>query len=136
VPGDRSARIFKRDETGATAIEFALVAPVLILLLFGIVVFGWSMNAMSSVRYALEESSRALQMKSSLTQTEIEAMVKDHVRELGLQNVEVILAIDEPSGGFRLAHVTATYIFVIEIPLFNQLPVNYKASITVPLVAS
>jgi hypothetical protein len=132
VSGDRS---FKSDETAGTAIEFALVAPFLMIFLFGIFVFGWSMNAMSSVRYALEETSRALQMKNSLTQTEIELMVKDHVQQLGLQDVEVTLAIDEPSGGFRLAHVTATYIFVVEIPLVDQYPVNYKASITVPLVA-
>lgn len=89
---------------------------------------------MSSVRYALEETSRALQMKNSLTQSEIARMVKDHVQQLGLQDIEVTLAIDEPSSGFRLAHVTATYSFVVEIPLVDPYPVNYKASITVPLV--
>jgi Flp pilus assembly protein TadG len=131
VSGDRS---FKSDETAGTAIEFALVAPFLMIFLFGIFVFGWSMNAMSSVRYALEETSRALQMKNSLTQSEIARMVKDHVQQLGLQDIEVTLAIDEPSSGFRLAHVTATYSFVVEIPLVDPYPVNYTASITVPLV--
>lgn len=129
-------RRFRSDETAGTAIEFALVAPLLMIFLFGIVVFGWSMNAMSSVRFALEETSRTLLMKKSLTQAELEGMVKDHVQQFGLQNVAVTLAIDEPSGGFRLAHVTATYNFVVELPLVDQYPVSYKASITVPLLAA
>ncbi|WP_436120382.1 TadE/TadG family type IV pilus assembly protein [Phyllobacterium sp. LjRoot231] len=129
------SRSFKSDETAGTAVEFALVAPLLMMFLLGIVVFGWSMNAMSSVRYALEESSRALQLKNSLSQNEIEAMVKDHVRQLGLQNVTVSLAIDQSDGGFRMAHVTATYSFVVDLPLIDQYPVNYNASITVPMAA-
>jgi Flp pilus assembly protein TadG len=105
------------------------------MFLLGIIVFGWSMNAMSSVRYALEETSRALQLKNSLSQNEIEALVRDHVSQLGLQNITVSLAIDPPDGGFKMAHVTATYNFVVEIPLIDQYPVSYNASITVPMAA-
>ena len=82
-----------------------------------------------------EEFSRALQLKNSLSQNEIEAMVKDHVSQSGLQNVTVSLAIDQSDGGLRMAHVTATYSFVIDLPLIDQYPVNYNASITVPMVA-
>ena len=126
---------FKDNEKGGTAVEFALVAPLLMMFLLEIIVFGWSMNAMSSVRYALEETSRALQLKTSLSQNEIEALVRAHVSQLGLQNITVSLAIDPPDGGFKMAHVTATYSFVVEIPLIDQYPVSYNASITVPMAA-
>ncbi|PSH58762.1 pilus assembly protein [Phyllobacterium endophyticum] len=105
------------------------------MFLLGIIVFGWSMNAMSSVRYALEETSRALQLKNSLSQNEVEALVREHVSQLRLQNISVSLAFDQPDGGFRMAHVTATYAFVVEIPLIDQYPVSYAASITVPMIA-
>jgi len=41
-------------------LEFALIAPFLIMLLLGIFAFGWAMNSVSSVRYTLETSSRPL----------------------------------------------------------------------------
>ncbi|TIP79183.1 MAG: pilus assembly protein, partial [Mesorhizobium sp.] len=42
-------RAFSRDGSGGAALEFALIAPFLIMLLFGIFAFGWALNAMSSV---------------------------------------------------------------------------------------
>ncbi|MER9442290.1 hypothetical protein NKJ72_20740 [Mesorhizobium sp. M0045] len=41
------------------------------MVLIGVFAFGWALNAMSSVRYTLETSARALQMKNSLRQAEI-----------------------------------------------------------------
>lgn len=116
--------------------EFALIAPFLIVLLFGIFAFGWALNAMSSVRYTLETSSRALQMKNSLTQSEIQAIATQKLLAMGLENVNVTIAIDPPSGGFRMAHLTARYAFVIEFPYFDQYPIDYATTVTVPLVAS
>jgi len=48
-------------------LEFALIAPFLIVLLFGIFALGWSMNFVSSVRYTLETSSCSLQLQNMLT---------------------------------------------------------------------
>ncbi|MES0181982.1 pilus assembly protein, partial [Mesorhizobium sp. M0025] len=55
---------------------------------------------------------------------------------LGLQNVIVTIAIDPASGGFKMAHLTASYAFVIAFPYFDQYPINYATTVTVPLVAS
>ena len=61
------ASIFRRDRSGGAGLEFALIAPFLIVLLFGIFVLGWSMNSVSSVRYTLETSFRSLQLQNTLT---------------------------------------------------------------------
>ncbi|RUT98074.1 TadE/TadG family type IV pilus assembly protein, partial [Mesorhizobium sp. M7A.T.Ca.TU.009.02.1.1] len=60
-----SARVsaFRRDRSGGAGLEFALIAPFLVMLLFGIFAFGWSMHSVSSVRYTLETSARSLQLK-------------------------------------------------------------------------
>jgi Flp pilus assembly protein TadG len=135
VSANRTATTFRRDASGGTALEFALVAPFLVMLLFGIFAFGWALNAESSVRYALERSSRALQMKNSLTQSDIQAIATQKLLALGLQNVVVTITIDSPSGGFRMAHVTANYAYVIAFPYFDQYAINYTTTVTVPLVA-
>ncbi|TIX66260.1 MAG: pilus assembly protein, partial [Mesorhizobium sp.] len=105
-------------------------------LLFGIFAFGWSFNATSTVRYTLETSARALQLNNTLSQSQIQAIATQKLLALGLKNVVVTIATDPASGGFKMAHLTASYAFVIEFPYFDQYPINYATTVTVPLVAS
>ncbi|MBZ9794813.1 pilus assembly protein [Mesorhizobium sp. ES1-4] len=116
--------------------EFALIAPFLIMLLFGIFAFGWSMNAVSSVRYTLETSSRSLQLQNTLTQADIQAIATQKLQALGLKDVIVTIVVDPVSGGFRMAHLTASYAFVIDFPYFSAFPINYATTVTVPLVGA
>ena len=132
--GARRPWAFAGDVSGGSGIEFALIAPVLIMLLFGIFAFGWSMNSVSSVRYALEASARSLQLNNTLTQADIQAVAKQKLQALGLQNVNVTIATDPASGGFRMAHVNASYAFVINFPYFSDYQINYTTAVTVPLV--
>jgi len=125
-----------RDRSGGAGLEFALIAPFLVMLLFGIFAFGWSFNATSTVRYTLETSARALQLNNTLTQSQIQAIATQKLLALGLKNVVVTIATDPASGGFKMAHLTASYAFVIEFPYFDQYPINYATTVTVPLVAS
>ncbi|MGX5800636.1 TadE/TadG family type IV pilus assembly protein [Bradyrhizobium sp. Arg314] len=127
---------FAGHESGGAGIEFALVAPLLIMLLFGIFAFGWSMNNISSVRYALEASSRSLQLNNTLTQTDIQAIATQKLQALGLQNVNVTIATDPASGGFCMAHVNASYAFVISFPYFSDYPISYATTVNVPLANS
>ncbi|WP_296742734.1 TadE/TadG family type IV pilus assembly protein [Mesorhizobium sp.] len=131
---DRAARSFAGNISGGAALEFALVAPLLIMLLFGVFAFGWSMNADSSVRYTLEASARSLQLNNTLSQSAIQSIATQKLQSLGLQNINVTIATDPASNGFRMAHVTATYSYVINFPYFSNYPINYSTTVNVPLV--
>lgn len=128
------ASAFGRDRSGGAGLEFALIAPFLIILLFGIFALGWSMHSVSSVRYTLETSSRSLQLQNTLTQADIQSIVTQKLQALGLKDVNVTIAIDPASGGFRMAHLTATYAFVVNFPFLDTFPINYATTVTVPLV--
>ncbi|MUT23437.1 pilus assembly protein [Mesorhizobium loti] len=125
---------FRRDRSGGAGLEFALIAPFLIILLFGIFALGWSMHSVSSVRYTLETSSRSLQLQNTLTQADIQSIATQKLQALGLKDVNVTIAVDPASGGFRMAHLTATYAFVVDFPYLSSFPINYATTVTVPLV--
>ncbi|QKC77194.1 pilus assembly protein [Mesorhizobium erdmanii] len=128
------AGTFRRDRWGGAGLEFALIAPFLIIVLFGIFALGWSMNSVSSVRYTLETSSRSLQLQNTLTQADIQSIATQKLQALGLKDVNVTITIDPASGGFRMAHLTATYAFVVDFPYLDTFPINYATTVTVPLV--
>jgi TadE-like protein len=51
-------RAFARSNTGSTAVEFAFVAPLLFLLIFGIIEFGRAWWAKNSLEYAADRAAR------------------------------------------------------------------------------
>src|SRR4029450_2753082 len=54
-----------REQGGATAVEFALILPVLIIFVFGIIGFGLAFMQMQTIRGALREGGRAAATGSS-----------------------------------------------------------------------
>jgi len=53
-----SLRLYRRNESGVTAVEFAFIAPVLFMLMFGIIEFSLYMFATSVLESAVTMSSR------------------------------------------------------------------------------
>ena len=125
-----------RDTRGASAVEFALVAPAFCMMLIGLFVLGWSMHCISSLRLALEESGRALQIDQTLTATQLAALVHGELQTIGDPNVIITLADDTSIVGVKMARITGTYVFNISIPLLPTQQVSFQKSITVPLSAT
>lgn len=126
---------FVGDRSGATAIEFAVAAPLFLAFLFLVVLGGWALHGAVSVRHALETASRQLSLDPSLSQSEMAAAINARIAYLGDPNVTVGLTMEAPSGGIKLAHATAVYLFKLDVPFLNSLDLRYEATITVPLPA-
>ncbi len=62
------------DERGAAAVEFALVLPLLVLLVFGIVQFGIAYNRVQGLQAAAREGARRGSLPQT-TQSEISSRV-------------------------------------------------------------
>ena len=54
----RSSR-FRRSESGAALVEFAMVLPLLLILLFGVIESSWAFAQISDVRFGAREGARA-----------------------------------------------------------------------------
>jgi Flp pilus assembly protein TadG len=65
-----------RDERGAAAVEFALILPLLVMLVFGIIHFSLAYNRQQGLHAAAREGARAASLADS-TSEEIEGRVED-----------------------------------------------------------
>jgi Flp pilus assembly protein TadG len=111
------------DDRGAGLAEFALVAPLLLLILFGIVEFGIAFNRAQAMEAAAREGARLASISSS-TQAEIEARIDATLVGIPMQNA-VITTINpnqnQPCQGNQGDPVTVTVTtdHEINIPLFG-----------------
>lgn len=67
-------RTANRDEGGAVAVEFAIVLPVLVMLLFGIIQWSIYFNRLQGLQAAAREGARVAALPQS-TQSDIKAKV-------------------------------------------------------------
>jgi Flp pilus assembly protein TadG len=125
---------FDAEDRGSAAIEFAILAPAFIALLFATFAVGWAVNAMSAVNFAAERAARSLQLQPTMTQAQITAAIKQEVAYLDNPNILITVSIDNLSGQHKLGRVEAKYGLVIDVPLLGSYPIEYTSAVTVPLL--
>ena len=57
---------FRRDRSGGTAVEFALVLPAFVMLVLGVISAGQLAHATNSLHYAVEEAARCWAVNATL----------------------------------------------------------------------
>lgn len=74
---------FRRDDRGAAAVEFALVLPILVVLVFGIVDFGRALFAYNYLTSAVREGGRfAAVQESASAEAAVQARMVDYLGQL------------------------------------------------------
>jgi len=122
-------------EAGTSAVEFALVAPVMIMLLLGIMQFGWMQHRLSSVRSAMERANRALLINPELTQAAAQAIVTNHLDATANTDVTITLTTETIAAG-KVARLTALYVAEFGIPGLASFVVPYRINKTTVLKAA
>ena len=83
-----SSRQGRRKRTGATAVEFALVAPILFLVIFACIEFARMMMTVAIIEQSAFEAARNVAVLGS-TAAEGEAIVREELSFLGIDQAEV-----------------------------------------------
>ncbi len=116
APWRRGLRRLAVEAGGATAVEFAIVAPILIALTFGAIDGGRAMLAFNSVEKLAKEGARFASVRGSeysspATENDVSDFVKD--RATGLNGakvgVNVTWAPDNDPGSVVAVQVTYTF---------------------------
>ncbi len=115
-------------DRGATAVEFALLVPLLLLLVFGIIDFGRALNAQITITQAAREGARLASLGQSATAVQTRTIGAALGLNLGAGNVAVSGGSGGVSGSGQAcpagsaalgqnATVTVTYTFSFVTPV-------------------
>jgi Flp pilus assembly protein TadG len=69
----------RRDENGAAAVEFALVLIPMLILVFGLIQYGWYFYAMQSGSSAVGDASRRVAVGNCQTVAQVQTLLKNHL---------------------------------------------------------
>lgn len=131
-----SAKAHKRslwDESGATALEFALVIPVFVALLLGTFQVAWVMHCAGTVRWSLESNARSLLLDPTVTQDQLSTAVLGKLSGLvDTSLVTVTLVTDTTTTGAPVLRASTTYQPRLSIPFVASWPLTLRATTAVP----
>lgn len=123
LPDDRFARL-RKDRNGATILEFALVAPVLLAMLIGIAELAVVFYAQAGLKSAVEDAARYATLWPKPTQAQIEARIA--AKRFGLDPAN----IDGPYVTFS----TGSSPNYVTVSMTYNLTINYVlGKATIPL---
>lgn len=126
-------RRWQRDRGGASALEFAIIAPALILLLFGIMQLGLAMNRGASVQWATDQAARQVMLDPGMTESQLRALVEARLAELSDSfTVQVSYSIDQ-SGPIKLGRLVVDYDHIVAIPMLDIFTARFSVRSLVPL---
>jgi len=122
---------WSRSERGAAAVELALVFPILILLIFGIVEFGRAYNTKLQISAAVREGARGLALGDTLTQ--VKSTVTNAAPGLdatALAAPGAVTTSASPCLPGTSATVTVSYPFTYSVPLLFDVSSTITLSAT------
>lgn len=122
----KSIRIIK-NEKGASAVEFALILPILIMLVFGIFQFGIAYNNYITITHAAREGARlaAVDLNNDL----LKQIIIERAYPIPLEPANIDINTPEGTDIGDPVEVEITYNITVEIPLVGSwsIPLTSKA---------
>jgi len=128
----RRLRGFARHEAGAGAIEFAMCLPVFLMLVFGVIQFGWTQHTFSTIRYAMQQASRSLLIDPNTTQATLQSQVNARLNMGTNAAVTVTLTKANTVNG-PVATLQGAYTAVFGIPGMASISIPYNVTIKTAL---
>lgn len=127
-------RSLARDHSGATAVEFAMIAPVLFTCIVGILSLGMAYYEGATVQWSLERTLRAAMIDPEVTGAQIEASLNERLEAIGSPVVDFSYIIDD-SGSVPVAVATANYEVPLRVPFVPDLALHFSAESVAPAPA-
>lgn len=85
----------RKSERGAVAVEFALLAPILIMIMLGVMEFGRAYNAQVTLTNAARESARSMAINNS--QTDARTAAKNAATQISPALADSSIVFSAPS---------------------------------------
>ncbi|HEX6860819.1 MAG TPA: TadE/TadG family type IV pilus assembly protein [Caulobacteraceae bacterium] len=127
-------RLFKRGwDSGAAALEAALILPVLLTFIFGALNVGWALYCGAEVRHAVERSTRLLIADPTTSVSAIQTAVDDRLQAADPADVDLTMAQETVGTSGQIARLSWTYAYTVAMPFVDDFTLHFDSSLIVPL---
>lgn len=129
-------RLICRDRRGASALEFALVSPLFIAMMFAIFYTGMAYYCDASVRHAVQKESRMLILDPTTSATALQDAVVADLNDVPVNNVAVTLETEKADSNESVSRISWSYNFLLSAPLLPNYQITGQSSIVVPMLTT
>jgi Flp pilus assembly protein TadG len=127
----KSPRSF-RDCSGATAVEFAIIANVFICFIFGIAYVGIMLFNYASLDWAVDAAVRLATINANTDQILIADAINARLAKFGMSNADVTYTVSTINA-VQTAHIAASYAESYTIPFVRTFNMTFRSDAYVPL---
>ena len=123
---------FLSDERGVNAVEFAMVLPVFVAMLFGVIQMGLALYYSSSIQYTMERTARAAMLDGDISAGALQQQFDAQLDEFMNKNIQLQYSTDN-AGGVEIVVLKANYVHVFQIPLVPAFEIAFPVEVRVPV---
>jgi len=124
-------RLFKSEHSGSVAVEGALILPVFLTILYGIVELSRALYANSELDYAIDKTSRYAMVHADANAIEVETRFNNELINLNPDNlISFDLSEVVNADQTRTTNITASYKFELFIPLASYKEFTFESKQT------
>ena len=122
------------DESGAAAVEFALVSTAFLSMAIGLCYIGIMLFNNMSLQWAVEKAARVAEINTAATQSDIASAVNSYLASEGLPNATVTYS-SVVTGGATIATISASYSQSYTLPMISTFHINFSSNLSVPVAS-
>lgn len=126
------AKLFASNQSGAVAIEFAIVSTIMITVMLGVVEFGRGLNVRNQLAQAADAGARQLLVNSALPNADLEARLRAAFFAADPNDLSITLA-EETVGDLKFRRIDMSYPFTPLVPNLLNSAITVSLSRRVPL---
>lgn len=119
------------DESGAAAVEFAIVSSVFITFIIGISYAAIMVHSNAALQWAVETTVREAAIDPNVTQTQLQTSLNGRLAQNQMPNATVNYSVADV-GGVSVATLTATFTRSFTIPFVSTFNTTYTATAKTP----
>ena len=120
--------LMKKGSRGVALIEFALILPLLITLIFGTIEMGWLLFVRIQMTSAVQEGVRFITSDEGQTSSSTTTYVKSRLQSLGVQSSHTTVAVspNDVSTAYRGDPIAVS----ISIPAIDVTLINFPIDVS------
>lgn len=131
----RLTSLFLRDSRGVSAIEFAFVFPLLIIVVGASIEYGRALQARNEMSHALSKVVRVLNIDPKKSSSQIASLLASDLSTYGPDDLQVAVANAEISGSPYMK-ISVKFPFDLLVPFGELSTVTLGVDTVAPLIAA